>query len=47
MRQGIAFFLLLLLAGFADGLMAWSMAGFISVGLVVCVVAAGLVLTEQ
>lgn len=44
MRQGIGFLLLLLLAGFADGLMAWSMAGFVVVGLSVCGVAAAMVL---
>ena len=47
MRQGIGFLLLLLLAGFADGLMAWSLAGFVVVGLAVCGVAAAMILGRQ
>lgn len=47
MRQGIGFLLLLLLAGFADGLMTLGMGVFMVVGLAVCGVAAAMILGRQ
>lgn len=47
MKTLIAFLSLLVFAGFADGLMAWSMAWFVVVGLAVCGVAAAMILGRQ